>query len=105
VGHIGVLPWGEKGAVIKTRSYVMRKPAITPEMLHFLLRENDTMRFGAFGLDADGDVFFEYSVQGSTCSLECLKAAVLAVGYTSDQYDEKLAERWGGEITSQENRG
>ena len=97
VVHIGILPWGEHDAVIKTRSYVLRSPELTPELLHFLLRENDTMRFGAFGIDEEGDVFFEYSIQGSTCTIESLKAAVLAVGYTSDQYDEKLADRWGGQ--------
>jgi hypothetical protein len=98
--HIGILPWGEHDAVIKTRSYVVRKVAASPELMHFLLRENDTMRFGAFGLDEDGDIFFEYSIQGSTCTLDSLKCAVLAVGYTADQYDEKIVEHWGGELTS-----
>lgn len=99
--NIGVLPWGEEDAVIKSRVYVVRKITLTLELMHFLLRENDMMRFGAFGVDGEGDIFFEHTIQGSTCTIEELKNSVLAVGYTADQYDEKIVERWGGEIPAQ----
>jgi hypothetical protein len=68
-----------------------------PIVLHYLLRENDQMRFGAFGIDDANDIFFEYSIVGSTCDRAELKAAVSAVAFTADEYDDQIAGRWGGD--------
>jgi hypothetical protein len=103
--HISVQPWGEENSVITSRSYLVKGANITPDFMHFLLRENETMRFGAFGIDEDGDVFFQHTIVGSNCSQEDLKSSILAVGYTADQYDEKIVERWGGVRPTQEQIG
>jgi len=95
--HVNVQPWKDNDVVINTRSYVVTNVKITPELLHYLLRENDQMRFGAFGIDDANDIFFEYSIVGSTCDRAELKAAVSAVAFTSDEYDDQIATRWGGE--------
>lgn len=94
--HLIVSPWGEDDGVVLARSYVVFGADLTPELLQFLLRENDSKRFGAFGLDKDGDIFFEYCIVGSTCDKEEIKAAALAVASTSDEYDEQIVQRWGG---------
>jgi hypothetical protein len=94
--HIVVTPWGSDDATITVRAYVVYGADLVPDLLHFLLRENDTKRFGAFGLDRDGDIFFEHSIVGSTCDKEELKASTLAVSHTADLYDEKIVQRWGG---------
>jgi hypothetical protein len=54
------------------------------------------MRFGAFGLDSDNDVFFEHSIVGSTSDKVELKASVMAVVMTADRYDDQISSRWGG---------
>jgi len=94
--HLGVHPWNEENATITTRSYVAVNVDIKPDLMEFLLRENDTMRFGAFGLDKDLDIFFEHTIVGTTCDIEELKNSVLAVGYAVDQYDDQIVKRWGG---------
>ena len=94
--HIVIAPWGNDEAVVMVRSYVVYQPDLVPELLSFLLRENDSKRFGAFGIDKDGDIFFEHSIVGSTCDKAELKASVMAVVWTSDQYDEQITQRWGG---------
>ncbi len=94
--HIMVSPWGEKDATITVRAYVTFGSDLTQDLLHFLLRENDTMRFGAFGIDADGDIFFEHTIVGSTCDKEELRASVMAVAQTADLYDEQIMQKWGG---------
>lgn len=94
---VGVLPWGEDDATITTRCFVITGAEMTPELMHFLLRENDQMRFGAFGLDGVDDIFFEHTIVGSTCDKEELKSSILAVVYTSDQYDDQIMQRWGGQ--------
>lgn len=94
--HIIVSPWGEKDATITVRAYVTFGSDLAPDLLHFLLRQNDTMRFGAFGIDADGDIFFEHTIVGSTCDKEELRASVMAVAQTADLYDEQIMQKWGG---------
>ncbi|MCJ7625253.1 MAG: YbjN domain-containing protein [Anaerolineaceae bacterium] len=95
--HVGVYPWGEEEATITARAYVVTGVEVTSGLMEFLLKENDTMRFGAFGLDKDSDVFFQHTIVGSTCDADELKNSVLAVGYTADKYDDQIVRHWGGE--------
>ena len=95
VAQVGVIPWGNDDATINTRAYVVTGAEATSELMHFLLRETDNMRFGGFGLDSDDDVFFEHAIVGSTCDKPELKASVMAVVVTADQYDDKIIARWG----------
>jgi hypothetical protein len=94
--HIAVHPWGDDDATILVRAYVVFGPDLTFDCLKFLLLQNNEVRFGAFGIDTDGDIFFEHSIVGSTLDKEELRASVLAVTTTSDRYDEQIVERWGG---------
>jgi len=94
--RVAVFPWGEDDAFVNARSWVICGAEMVPELMHFLLRQNDDMRFGAFGLDSDNDIFFEYSVVGSTLDKPELKACVLAVLMTADRFDDQIQQRWGG---------
>jgi len=94
--HVAIAPWGDDDATIMVRSYVVTGADLAPDLLKYLLQENDSMRFGAFGLDQDGDIFFEHCIVGSTCDKEELKASTLAVSRTADAYDEQIVARWGG---------
>ncbi len=97
LAQVGVAPWGEDDATITTRSFVVTGAEITPDLMHFLLRENDRMRFGAFGLDHENDIFFEHTIVGKTANKEEIKSSVLAVVLTADEYDDKIIARWGGQ--------
>jgi hypothetical protein len=77
--YVLVLPWGDGDAVICARAYVAYDPDLTRGLLHSLLRENAELCFGGFGVDADGDAFFEYSIVGSTCSQEKVIACTIGV--------------------------
>lgn len=94
--HIIISPWGNDDATITVRAYVTFGSELAPDLLHFLLRQNDIMRFGAFGVDGDGDIFFEHTIVGTTCNKEELRASVLAVSQTADLYDEQIMQKWGG---------
>lgn len=91
-----VFPWNEDDAIINTRSYVVTGTELTPDLMRFLLRENNNMRFGAFGVDEQGDILFEHTIVGSTCDKPELEASVNAVLAIADDYDDKIVERWGG---------
>ncbi|MEO0080481.1 MAG: YbjN domain-containing protein [candidate division WOR-3 bacterium] len=95
--RVAVMPWGDDDATITTRAWVVTGTELTPEFLKYLLRENDRMRFGAFCIDGDGDVFFEHTIVGSTCDKEELKASIFAVATTADRYDDEIVSRFGGQ--------
>lgn len=91
-----ILPWGEEDSVINTRAYVVTEAELTSDLMRFLLEQNSNMIFGAFGIDAKGDIVFEHSIVGSTCDKKELESSVNAVLEVSDEYDDQLVERWGG---------
>jgi len=50
----------------------------------------------ASGIDENGDIVFEHTIVGSTCDKKELESSVAAVLEVSDDYDDKIVERWGG---------
>jgi len=96
ITHIIVNPWYDD-AVITTRAYVVYGANLTPELLYFLLRKNAAMRFGAFGIDEDGEIIFEHNIVGSTCDKEELNASVIEVMRMSNKYDDEIVNKWGGQ--------
>lgn len=92
-----VYPWGTDDACIAALAWVVTKVELTPDLLDHLLRENYKMRFGAFSIDPDGDVAFEYAIVGGAVDKEELRAAVMAVLTTADKYDDEIIARWGGQ--------
>jgi hypothetical protein len=97
IAQLIISPWGDDDATVGCRAYVVTGARLSQDLMHFLLRANDTMRFGAFGLDQDDDIYFEYRVVGSTIDKPEVKAVALAVAGTADEYDDKIISRWGGE--------
>lgn len=91
-----IYPWHDDDAVINVRSYVVVGAEIRSDLLRYLLEENVKMIFGAFGISADNEILFEHSIVGSTCDKKELEASVKAVMDISDDYDDKIVERWGG---------
>ena len=94
--EIRILPWDED-TVINVRSTVVSGADLTPDLLNFLLRQNDQLLFGAFSISSDDNVLFEHTIVGSTCDVEELQASVFAVLDVADKYDDQIVARWGGE--------
>ncbi|HNX49825.1 MAG TPA: YbjN domain-containing protein [Thermoanaerobaculaceae bacterium] len=93
---IAVFPRGDD-TVVSVRAWVVFEPRITLELCQFLLHENSRIQFGAFGLAGDNDVFFRYSLVGSTINRQDLEAAVLTVLGTADDFDDIIKARFGGQ--------
>jgi hypothetical protein len=95
--NVAVFPWGDDDAVVCAYSYVVTKVELTPDLMKDLLQKNLQMRFGAFGVDGDGDIVFSHSIVGSSCDKSELKASVMAVLVTADKHDDEIVGRWGGQ--------
>lgn len=92
---VQISPWNDD-ATITARAYVVSGAKMTPDLQVFLLRENDTMRFGAFGVDESGDIIFQHAIVGSNCDKNELRATVATVIEVADRYDDRIVETWGG---------
>ncbi len=97
VAYTEVIPWDSDEAIVITRAYVVTDVELTTDLLYYLLRENDSLYFGRFAIDDDGDVVFEHSIMGSTCDREELRTSVMAIAKFADDYDDEIVARWGGQ--------
>ena len=91
-----VSAWGDDDATLTTRAWLTTGTELTVDLARYLLNLNDEARFGAFGIDKDGDTFFEHTILGSTVSKEELKASIMAVASTADEHDDEIVSRFGG---------
>lgn len=95
--QVSVYAWGEEEATITTRAYVVYGAEITLELARYLLKKNEEMRFGAFGVDDEGDIEFEHTILGASAQPEELKASVYTVMKVADEYDDEIVAKWGGQ--------
>lgn len=100
LARVYVRPWGDDEAYIFTRATVVRDVELTPELMKYLLEKNNSVVFGAFCLDEDGDINFDHTIYGPTCDKEELRTSVKAVLFTADKLDDEIVSRWGGKKAS-----
>lgn len=81
--------------IIRFTAYAVIGATIDADLMAFLLEANSKILFGAFAIDEDQDILFEYALIASNASSYQLKEAVKCVAKAVDDYDDKLT-RWGG---------
>lgn len=95
--NIKVNTWGSDDATILTYAWVVTGAETTPELMRHLLTENFDLRFGAFGMDATGDIVLQHTIAGATCDKEDLKASAMAIVQYADKVDDEIVARFGGQ--------
>ena len=96
VATVTVRPWREHATTVETASWVVTETSPSEELFRFLLTENTSLLFGAFGLQNSTDVIFKHSIVGDTLDKEELQSSVEAVLEMADQYDDEIVQRFGG---------
>lgn len=93
-----VNPWDTPElAIVRACSCVTVGSHITPELTEYLLRENLRMRFGAFQLGDNNEIFFAHNILGGEqLDVMELQTCILAVVTIADTYDDILTEKFGG---------
>lgn len=94
--EISIDPYEEDDAVIEVLAFCVQGVGVSFELMRELLKLNSQVRLGGFSL-VGNDIFFSHAFLGRRLPPEQLIASLEAVASISDEYDEQLVERYGGE--------
>lgn len=96
---VNVVPWGKEKAMVRCVSQLVKGVLMSEDLAVQLLQLNAHLRFGAFAFDPVGDlVLFIHSILGGhTLDPEELLTTLSDVALIADEYDDKLASKWGGQ--------
>lgn len=98
--EISVEPYGQDETVVMIMAYCVQGVELDEQLLLGLLELNYSLPLGSFSV-ADQDIFFSYSVFGHNLDGRSLLAALEAVASISDDYDERIVAKYGGETALQ----
>ena len=84
-------------ALLNVRCYLVRdveRP--DAELGDYLAHLNADQIFGAFSIDEDSDVCYDYTILGSTVTPDIISLAIGVVAQAALQYAPEIIARWGG---------
>jgi len=93
---VEVRPFRQVESIIYIWSYVATEVTVKDDLLCFLLKQNDTFRFGGFSMADDGDIRFHVTLLGASCQQNEFKLAINEVLESADHFDDLIVETWGG---------
>ncbi len=93
---VEIKPFRELESVIYIWAYVATDVEINADLLLYLLKQNDSFRFGGFSMADEGDIRFHVTLLGASCQQNEFKLALTEVLESADRYDDLIVERWGG---------
>jgi type III secretion system-like peptide-binding chaperone len=94
--EISIEPYEEDDAVIEVLAFCVQGVEPSFELMSELLRLNSEVPLGAFSM-VGTDIFYSHSFLGRRLRPEQLIASLASVASISDDYDEHLVSRYGGE--------
>src|ERR1051326_5198856 len=94
--EISIDPYEEDDAVIQVLAFCVQGAEPSFELMQELLRLNSELPLGGFSM-VDRDIFFSHSFLGRRLQGEQLIASLNAVANISDEFDEQLVAKYGGE--------
>lgn len=94
--EISVDPYGPEEITVTVMAYCVQGVKVDKDLLLGLLELNHTLPFGAFSL-VGTDIFFSYAIFGRTLERRNLLNAIAAVANISDDYDDRIVAKFGGE--------
>ncbi len=94
--EISIEPFDEDDAVIEILAFVVQGVEPTTDLMRELLILNSELLIGAFSM-VGSDIFFSHSFLGRRLRPEQLIASLDSVASISDEYDEQIVSKYGGE--------
>jgi hypothetical protein len=94
--EISVEPYGPEETICEVTAYCVQGVELSENLLLGLLELNHELPIGAFSLVGQ-DVFYSYSMFGKAIERGTLLGAIAAVANVSDDYDDRIVEKYGGQ--------
>ncbi len=102
--EVSIEPYQDDDAVIEVLAFCVQGVEPSFEMMQDLLRLNSEVPLGGFSV-VGSDVFYSHSFLGRRLSPEQFIASLENVATISDEYDETLVGKYGGETALERIRG
>lgn len=100
--NIRVDVFDEDSSVVHIESPVVSGASASPELFRYVATNSHLHEFGHLGVreEADGTatITFGHSLLGDFLDPAELRTAVVAVSFTADELDDKLASQFGGQV-------
>lgn len=94
--EISVDSYGPEDSTVQITAYCVQGVERSEELLLGLLELNHELPVGAFSL-IGSDIFYSHSIFGSALNRKNLLGAIAAVANVSDDYDDRIVSRYGGQ--------
>jgi hypothetical protein len=94
--EISVEPYGPEETIVEVTAYCVQGVERTENLLLGLLELNHELPVGAFSLVGE-DVFFSHTLFGKSLERNNLLGAIAAVANISDDYDDRIVDKYGGQ--------
>lgn len=101
--ELSVEPYGPEETIVQVTSYCVQGVVREEQLLLGLLELNHELPIGAFSLVGD-DIFFSHALFGRNLHRKDLLTAIAAVANISDDYDDRIVARFGGQTALQRIR-
>lgn len=96
VMEISVEPYGPEETIVLVMAFCVQDVEPSEELLRGLLRLNHQIPVGAFSV-VDRDVYLGHSIFGRDLGRKNLLGVIAAVANLSDEYDDRIVDRYGGQ--------
>ena len=94
--EISVEPYGPEEITVEVTAYCVQGLELGEDLLLGLLELNHELPVGAFSL-VGKDLFFSQSIFGRSIDRKNLLGTIAAVADVSDEYDDRIVEKYGGQ--------
>lgn len=94
--EISVEPYGPEETMVEVTAYCVQGVSLDERLLTGLLELNHKVAFGAFSLVGQ-DIFFSHSIFGPSIDSKNLLNAIASVATVSDDYDDRIVDKYGGQ--------
>lgn len=101
--EISVEAYGPEEAFVSVLAYCVQGARLEEDLLLGLLELNHHLPFGTFSVVGQ-DVFFSHSLFGRSLQRTNLLGAIAAVANISDEYDDRIVAKYGGQTALQRIR-
>ncbi|MFQ5526809.1 MAG: hypothetical protein ACE5GX_11175 [Thermoanaerobaculia bacterium] len=94
--ELSVEPYGPEETTVEVTAYCVQGVQLHEELLLGLLELNHEQPVGAFSL-VGTDIFYSQSLFGRSLDRKNLLGTIAAVANVSDEYDDRIVDKYGGQ--------